>query len=404
MSSYLHGIEIKEGAKKTVIATGDTSVIALIGTAQQGAVNEVKLITSADAARKEYGEDVAGFTIPAALDVIFSNVGAKVLVVNVLDGEKAKALVGADGKMTKDAGGELATHIYEPELPEEVDYTARIVAGMALVESAGDTLGVTPNILIAPGYSQLQPVAARMVEVAEKLNGFAVIDLVADSVQGALTARTSGAFNVASQAAVLCFPLVLRYNANEGVNTECGLSVFWAVCKVARDAEKGFWISPSNSELTGVMGLKAEVKSSLTDAAADTNLLNGAGIVTVFRKTGAGTRLWGNWTAAFPTEKTPDCMIACRAVRMAIREALVSATLNYLDKTPTRIAIDMVTEDVNEFLRSLAGKDAIAEGECRFDEEKNTESEIAQGRLSFVLSVKYQSSLECLVFEEVVEY
>lgn len=401
---YLHGIEIKEGAKRTVIATGDTSVIALIGTAPQGSVNEIKLITSRDAGRKEFGEDVAGFTIPAALDVIFSMAGAKVLVVNVLSAEKAATLLEDDGRMTRNEAGELATNIYKASLPQAVDYTAEIVAGIGKVENSGDSLGLTPNVLIAPGYSQLPAVAQKLVSVAQKLNGFAVIDVVAADVQAALEARNNGAYNIASQAAILCYPTVFRFNEHENGNNEVGLSVFWAACKAARDAEKGYWISPSNTELTGVVGLTAEVTSSLTDEAADTNLLNGAGIVTVFRKTGSGTRLWGNWTAAYPTEKTPDCMIACRAVRMAIREALVNATLNYIDKTPTLIAVDMVTEDVNEFLRGLAGQDAIAEGECRFEEDKNTSDQIAQGHLTFVLAVKYQSSLERMTFEEVVEY
>lgn len=401
---YLHGIEIKEGAKRTVIATGDTSVIALIGTAPKGSVGKVKLITSRDAGRREFGEDVAGFTIPAALDVIFSMAGAKVLVVNVLSAEKAATLLEADGRMTRNEAGEVATNIYKASLPQAVDYTAEIVAGIGKVENSGDSLGLTPNVLIAPGYSQLPAVAQKLVSVAEKLNGFAVIDVVAADVQVALEARNNGAYNVASQAAILCYPTVFRFNEHENGNDEVGLSVFWAACKAARDAEKGYWISPSNTELTGIVGLTADVTSSLTDEAADTNLLNGAGIVTVFRKTGSGTRLWGNWTAAYPTEKTPDCMIACRAVRMAIREALVNATLNYIDKTPTLIAVDMVTEDVNEFLRGLAGQDAIAEGECRFEEEKNTSDQIAQGHLTFVLAVKYQSSLERMTFEEVVEY
>lgn len=401
---YLHGIEIKEGAKRTVIAMGDTSVIALIGTAPQGCVGEVKLITSRDAGRREFGEDVAGFTIPAALDVIFSMAGAKVLVVNVLSAEKAATLLEADGRMTRNEAGEVATNIYKASLPQVVDYTAEIVAGIEKVENSGDSLGLTPNVLIAPGYSQLPAVAQKLVSVAQKLNGFAVIDVVAADVQAALEARNNGAYNVASQAAILCYPTVFRFNEHENENNEVGLSVFWAACKAARDAEKGYWISPSNTELTGIVGLTADVTSSLTDEAADTNLLNGAGIVTVFRKTGSGTRLWGNWTAAYPAEKTPDCMIACRAVRMAIREALVNATLNYIDKTPTLIAVDMVTEDVNEFLRGLAGQDAIAEGECRFEEEKNTADQIAQGHLTFVLAVKYQSSLERITFEEVVEY
>lgn len=404
MSGYLHGIEIREGDKKVVIATGDTSVIALVGTAPRGAVGEVKLITSADAGKKEFGDDVAGFTIPAALDVIFSTVGAKVLVVNVLPTEKATALLEEDGKMTRTEAGDLATHIYRMTLPAAVDYTADIVSGINLIETTGDTLGMKANVIIVPGYSQLAAVNAKMVLTAGKLNGFAVVDVIATDTQTALAARAGGVFNITSQAAVLCYPLVFRHNSHEGINAECGLSVFWAAAKAARDGEKGYWISPSNTELTGVVGLTVDVTSSLTDSAADTNLLNGAGIVTVFRKSGAGTRLWGNWTAAFPTAKTPDCMIAPRAVRMAIREALIDATLNYVDKTPTQIAIDMVTGDVNEFLRGLAGKDAIVEGECRFDEEKNTKAEIAQGRLTFVLAVKYQSSLECLTFEEVVEY
>ncbi len=401
---YLHGIEIKEGTKRAVIATGETSVIALVGTAPQGCVGEIKLITSKEAGHQEFGDDVAGFTIPAALDVIFSMSGAKVLVVNVLSTERAAALLEADGKMTRDAEGLPATNVYRASLPEAVDFTADVVAGIGKLESSGDSLGVAPNVLIAPGYSQLAAVANKLVAVAQKLNGFAVVDVVASDVQAALEARSNGVYNIASQAAVLCFPTVLRYNEHENENNEVGLSVFWAACKVARDAETGYWISPSNTELLGVSGLTAEVSSSLTDESADTNLLNGAGIVTVFRKTGSGTRLWGNWTAAYPTEKRADCMISCRAVRMAIREALVSATLTYIDKTPTLIAVDMVMGDVNEFLRGLAGQDAIVEGECWFDEEKNIATEVAQGHLRFTLGVTYQSSLERLTFEEVVDY
>ncbi len=90
---YLHGIEIKEGTKRAVIATGETSVIALVGTAPQGCVGEIKLITSKEAGHQEFGDDVAGFTIPAALDVIFSMSGAKVLELNVLSTERAAALL-----------------------------------------------------------------------------------------------------------------------------------------------------------------------------------------------------------------------------------------------------------------------------------------------------------------------
>ncbi len=98
-----------------------------------------------------------------------------------------------------------------------------------------------------------------------------------------------------------------------------------------------------------------------------------------------------------------DCMIAPRSVRMAIREALVDAALNYMDRAATGITVEMITGDVNAFLRNLIGQGAIVEGECTWDETKNPAVEIAQGRLTFTLSVRYAPSLESLTFEEVVE-
>lgn len=401
--AYLHGIKIKEGAKSTLLAAGDTSVIALVGTAPVGAVGAVKLITSADAATAEYGADISGFTIPAALEKIFSEVSAKVLVVNVLSAEKATALLESDGKMTRDEAGGVATNIYKPTLPAAVDYTAELVAGLDQLLTVDDTLGVKPNIILVPGYSQIAAVMTKMVSVAEKLEGFAVIDMAANDVQSALTARASGTYNITSQAAVLCYPQVLRYNTHEAITDTLGLSVFWAVAKAIRDGAEGYWLSPSNSELAGVSGLTTSITSSLTDESADTNLLNGQGIVTVFRKSGMGTRLWGNWTAAYPRDKRTISMIAPRAVRMAAREALVNASLNYMDRAATGITVDMILGDVNAFFRDLIGQGAIVDGECTWNEDKNPAAEVAQGKLTFSFSIDYAPSLECLTFEEVIE-
>ena len=79
------------------------------------------------------------------------------------------------------------------------------------------------------------------------------------------------------------------------------------------------------------------------------------------------------------------------------------AALNYMDRAATGITVEMITGDVNAFLRNLIGQGAIVEGECTWDETKNPAVEIAQGRLTFTLSVRYAPSLESLTFEEVVE-
>ncbi len=404
--SYLHGIEIKETPKTVILSAGDTSIIGLVGTAPQGEVNTPVLITTKTAA-VVFGNDIGGFTIPAALEVIFNEIsGAKVLVINVLDNADATALIDeGTGKMTLDGEGGWATGIGKATLPETADYSGEIIAGLEMLLLSEDTLGMKPNIILAPGYSQLAAVMAKMDAVAVKLNGFAVVDMAAENVTAALTARASGDYATSGSALVLCYPRAVRYNAHEEEKQPIALSVFWAAAKAVRDAVMGYWISPSNSEFSAILATEMPIRSSLTDPAADTNLLNAQGIVTLFRRAGSGYRVWGNWTAAFPTESTPDVMIAPRAVRMVIREALIDASINYLDKTNiTRIGIDMILDSVNAFMRDLVGRGVLNAGsECAFDSGKNPPAAVAQGRLTFTLTEVFAPSLDKLTFEEVID-
>lgn len=399
--AYLHGIQIKEGEASVILSTGDTSIVALVGTASKGS-NEPKLITSLQQAKTEYGEDIEGFTIPSALETLFTYASAKVIVINVLTSAKATTLLDEDGKMTRNVDKTVATHIYKTTIPVAVDYSSEILSALDKMLVVGDILNIKPNIVIVPGYSHLKAIIGRMSTVAEKLNGFALVDIIADDVQAALTARASGDFNISLPEVVLCYPQLIRYNAHEKSNNIIGLSVHTAASKVKRDNEKGYWISPSNTQLKEIIGTTTIIGSSLTESSADTNILNGQGIQTVFTK--SGMRLWGNWTSAFPQDKTPVSMIAPRAVRMAIRETLIDATLNYVDNTPTTLAIDMITEDVNAFLRTLSGQGAIFKGRCSYDKELNPPTEVAQGKLTFMLAVTYQPSLELITFIEQVEY
>ncbi len=404
--SYLHGIEIKDSPRQVILSAGDTAIIGLVGIAPQGLVNTPVLINSIEAGREAFGDDVGGFTIPAALEVIFSRTSAKVVVINVLDNADAEALIDSEtNKMTVDASGYWASGIGKAELPETANYAAAVISGIEMLLSVENRLGVKPKIVLAPGYSQLAPVMAKMDAVAVKLNGFAVVDMFAENVQAALAARASGNYAVGSPAVVLCFPRAIRYNSHEGENQPCGLSVFWAAAKAERDAAIGYWFSPSNSENPAILATEGEVLSSLTDAAADTNLLNAQGIVTLFRRAGSGYRIWGNWTAAFPAMKTPDVMIAPRSVRMTIREALIDAAINYLDKTNiNRIGVDMILDMVNAFIRNLVGTGVLNPGsECTFETAKNDATQIAQGHLVFTLTEVFAPSLDKLTFEEVID-
>jgi len=333
--------------------------------------------------------------------VIFSHVSAKVLVINVLSNADASALLD-DGKMIL-LNGEWATGIGKSTIPETTDYSGEIITALNLLPGLEDSLGLKPNVIIAPGYSQVAAIAQAMIANAVKCNGFAVIDIAADTVAAALVARASGDYNMGSAAAVLCFPRVMRYNSHEEENQPMALSAFWAAAKATTDASKGYWFSPSNFELIGVLSPEIPIRGSLTDYSADTNLLNAQGIVSVLRRSGTGYRTWGNWTSAYPVDQTPAAQIAPRAVRMMMREALIDAALNFMDRTVVKMTVELILNSVNAFVRGLIGKGAIFTGECRFEESLNPSADIAQGKLVFTLTVAYGPSLERLTFQEVVD-
>lgn len=85
---FLHGIDIYEFLDAPrPIRTQKSSVIGIVGTAGSGPVNQpVLIIGNRTEAVRIFGKNRNdGFTIPAALDAVFDQIGAVVVVVNVVD-------------------------------------------------------------------------------------------------------------------------------------------------------------------------------------------------------------------------------------------------------------------------------------------------------------------------------
>ena len=95
MADFLHGVEvleIQDGVRP--IRTTKSAVIGLVGSAPKGPVNTPTLIAgSPTKGVATFGVGVG--TIPDALDAIFAQHGAAVVVVNVLDPATDKTAVAA---------------------------------------------------------------------------------------------------------------------------------------------------------------------------------------------------------------------------------------------------------------------------------------------------------------------
>lgn len=50
----------------------------------------------------------------------------------------------------------------------------------------------------------------------------------------------------------------------------------------------------SNQEIAGITGVERTISAMINDPNCEANLLNEAGITTVFNSFGTGLRLWGN--------------------------------------------------------------------------------------------------------------
>ncbi len=468
--TFLHGVEvlqIDDGPRP--IQTVRSSVIGLIGTAPDAdpavfPLNTPVLIAGSrlEAAGLDTVGDGEG-TLPDAMDAIFDQAGAVVVVVRVDEGASlAETIANVVGGVDGDTGA------YE---------------GVQAFLAAESVLGFAPRILCAPGFTSERPTGVTSVAVTEGGSGYTSAPAVtftggegsgaeATAVieEGAVTAVTvtksgsgytaaptvgftggegSGAAATASidsyanpvvsellgiadrlRAVIIAdgpdtndadaiewagdFGSKRVYVVDPGVkiyDSEGDIVSQPASARVAgmiakSDADRGFWWSPSNREMYGIIGTTRNVDFALGDANARANLLNEQNVATIIRQD--GYRLWGNRTLS--SDPVWAFLSVVRTADM-INESLLRAHLWAVDRNITKTYIEDVLEGVNAYLATLKAKGAILGGTCWADPELNTPTELAAGKVYFDFDftppapaehVTFRSRLVNDYFEEVI--
>ncbi|MEG1825454.1 MAG: hypothetical protein RR501_11855, partial [Cloacibacillus sp.] len=168
---FLHGIEVVEipdGARP--ISTVKSSVIGLIGTAPTADAEAFPINTPVLIAgrRTEAAKLGTNGTLPAAIDGIFDQCGAMVVVVRVEEGVAAEAsgntpaITVAAATLSKVIGGVNAA-------------TGRN-EGLQCFLDANSVVKVRPRILIAPGFSHELAVGTEMMSIAASLKAVCILD------------------------------------------------------------------------------------------------------------------------------------------------------------------------------------------------------------------------------------
>lgn len=375
-TDFLHGVEVVEidnGARP--ISVVRSSVIGLVGTAPDldAAVRPAAFATDAEwnAAKaafpintpvliagslREAARLGAAGTLPAALRGIFDQTGALVVVVRVAEGTGATAV--ADTQANVIGGVDAGTGQY---------------LGASAFLGAESAVKVTPRVLIAPGFSHVAAVTSALLTIADRLRAVVVADGPNTTDAGAITyVQTFG-----SPRLYLVDPWVkvLSSSGAEVVEPASG-RVAGLIAK--SDAERGFWWSPSNQELRGVLGTARPVDFALGDPNARANLLNEAKVATIIHQD--GFRLWGNRSASVDPKWA---FLSVRRTADLINESLLRAHLWAVDRNLTRTYVADVTEGVNAFLRQIKAQGAILGGRAWADPDLNTPDSLAAGKVFF---------------------
>lgn len=369
---FLHGVEvvnIDDGLR--AIRTASTSVIGVVGTAPRADValfpeNTPVLVNSLGAAAALLsgvaGPDGDG-TLPDAIDSIFDQANAVVVVIRVAVGADA------DETMANVIGG--------------VDAGTGALLGCHALLGAASVVGAKPRILIAPGFTHQRPddianpgeklanpVVAELVGIADRLRGTIIMDGPATTNAEAIAA--AGDFG--SKRVFLVDPRVKKLDATGNVvDAYASACVAGVIARV--DNDRGFWTSPSNQEIYGIVGTSRPVDFALGDATSSANLLNENNVATIIRE--GGFRLWGNRTLSTDPKYAFLCVTRTADV---IADSLQAAHLWAVDRGITRNYLIDVREGVNAFLRDLKGKGAILGGECVANADLNTPAAITAGQ------------------------
>jgi Bacteriophage tail sheath protein len=297
--------------------------------------------------------------------------------------------------------------------------TGGLYTGMQALLTTFQTMGFFAKLLIAPGYSQDGPTAAALTALANSIRGMAFIDSapqtsVASSIANRGTAGT--AFDTSSKRAILCFPQQLFYDAgivptgntlnNQGIavnalfnaNAESSYSQWVAGVTAAQDIANGYWFSPSNTQIEGVIGPDVQMYCSAFDSASDTNALNAQGILTVFNGFGTGLRVWGNRSAGFPSYTDPTVFIPIRRTMDVVEQSVQLAMMQFLDQPISNGLINSILATVNGFLRTLVQRGALIGGSCTYNPAENLAVQLAAGQLTFDISLMPPPPAEEIVF------
>jgi phage tail sheath protein FI len=283
---------------------------------------------------------------------------------------------GAEGTFTV-AGGSLTAITITKAGRYTVAPTFSFAASAGLTgASASVTLGKTANAVVA-----------ELIGIAERLKAV----IVADGPNTNDAEALAYAEDFGSRRVYLVDPGVKVARGSNVAVEPASAAVAGLIAKI--DNDRGFWWSPSNQNINGIVGTARPVDFTMGDANSRANLLNEANVATIINED--GYRLWGNRTLSSDPKFAFLNIVRLHDI---VGDSILAAHLWAVDRGITKTYFDDVSESVNAFLRTLKALGAISGGKCYPDPDLNSAASIQEGKVWFNVELSGVYPAEHVIF------
>ncbi|MTH78757.1 phage tail sheath subtilisin-like domain-containing protein [Paracoccus aestuariivivens] len=235
-------------------------------------------------------------------------------------------------------------------------------------------------------------VVAELVGIAERLRAVIISD--GPNTTDAAVIAYAGDFG--SPRVYVVDPWVLVANSAGALVAEpASARVAGLIAKI--DNDRGFWWSPSNQTINGIVGTARAVDFKMGDANSRANLLNEQDVATIIRQD--GYRLWGNRTLSSDPKWA---FLSVRRTADMLNDSLQRAHLWAVDRNITKTYLRDVEEGVNAYIRSLVAQGALIGGRCWADPDLNSAANIADGKVFFNFDFSAPYPAEHITFRSIL--
>ena len=258
--------------------------------------------------------------------------------------------------------------------------------GLEVLRQIYPKLGMTPGLLLAPGWSQIPDVGIVLAAKCEEINGFftceGFIDIDSDPVSGCNAYDKVKQFKEAagctSAHIMALWPCVTAGSAWFWFSAIMG--ALTAYLDANNDDVPN--LSPSN-KLIGITGtVLADGETEVVLDQMQGNAVNSFGVSTAINVN--GWRTWGNRSAVYPASTDPkDCFFCCRRFFSWWGNSFI---LNYFQKVDEPANLRLIETIVDT--ENIRGASYVADGKCaraeiQFIESENPVTNLIDGKLRF---------------------